>query len=91
MKTNQFYCVSCKKKVTCNAADTCVVKTKNGRSALKSKCRCGCKLYKFISDASAPRMRSKRGKCKSKSRRKSPKKSKRKSVKKSKRRSRSRS
>lgn len=85
MKSNQFYCVACKKKVMCDSKDTCVTKTKNGRSALKSKCRCGCKLYKFISDASAPKMRSKLGKCKS--RRKSPKKS----VRKSKRRSRSRS
>ena len=77
MKANEFYCVSCKNKVICNTKDIHVVKLKNGKPALKSKCKCGCNLTKFIKASSVTKYKSK---------------FKRKSVKKSKkRRSRSRS
>ena len=78
MKPNEFYCVSCKDKVICNAKDIRVAKLKNGKPALKSKCKCGCNLTKFIKASSVAKYKSKF-------------KSKRKSVKKSKRRSRTRS
>ncbi len=78
MKSNEFYCVSCKDKVICNAKDIRVAKLKNGKPALKSKCKCGCNLTKFIKASSVVKYKSKF-------------KSKRKSVKKSKRRSRTRS
>jgi hypothetical protein len=78
MKPNEFYCVSCKDKVICNAKDIRVAKLKNGKPALKSKCKCGCNLTKFIKASSVTKYKSKF-------------KSKRKSVKKSKKRSRKRS
>jgi len=84
MKTNEFYCVACRKIVTIGSSNICVTKLKNGRHALKAYyAKCDCNLTKFISDDSVSKMKSKFGKC-------SPKKSKRRSRSKSKKRSKSR-
>ena len=85
MKTNEFYCVACRKRVTIGSNDICVSKLKNGRYALKAYCgKCDCHLTKFISNDSVSKMKSKFGKCSS------PKKSKRRSRSKAKKRSKSR-
>jgi hypothetical protein len=73
MKSNEFYCVACRKKVTISSGNICVTKLKNDRYALKAYCgKCECNLTKFISNDSVPKMKSKFGKC-------SPKKSKKRS------------
>ena len=41
MKTKEFYCVSCKDKVNVDAKKINLTKLKNGKPALKSKCKCG--------------------------------------------------
>jgi len=82
MKTNEFYCVALRKKVTVSPSDICVTKLKNGRYALKAYCKKSkSNLTKFISNDDVSKMKSKFGKC-------SPKKSKRRS--RSKKRSKSR-
>jgi hypothetical protein len=83
MKTNEFYCVACRKRVVISSDNICVAKLKNGRHALKASCKkCDCNLTKFIKDNSVSSMKSKFGKC-------SPGKSRKRS--RSKKRSRSRS
>ena len=59
LKQRQFYCVACDKRVTENAKDICVKKLKNGTPALKSKCKCGCKLTKFIKHNAVRRLKKK--------------------------------
>ena len=59
MKSNEFYCVSCKDKVMCHTKDIRVAKLKNGKPALKSKCNCGCNLTKFIKVSSVTKYKSK--------------------------------
>ena len=72
MKTNQFYCVACRKAVTVSAKDVCVTRIKNRRSgprpALRAKCKCGTMLTKFIKKDSESKMKSKYRSCRSKSR-----------------------
>lgn len=88
MKTNEFYCVALRKRVTLDTDDICVVKLKNGRHALKGYCgEIGSYLIKFISNDSLSKMQSKFGKCKKSKRRSKSKKSK-KSKRKSRRKSR---
>ena len=76
MKTNEFYCVALKKRVTLHTDDICVVKLKNGRHALKGYCdEAGYDLTKFISNCDVGKMQDKFGKCK-KSKRRSKRRSK---------------
>ncbi len=76
MKTNEFYCVGLKKRVTLHTDDICVIKLKNGRHALQGYCdQVGYNLIKFISDDSLSKMQDKFGKCK-KSKRRSKRRSK---------------
>ena len=55
MKSNEFYCLMCKEIIKVNPKSMCCVKTKRGGNAVKSKCDCGCKLFKFIKKGSASR------------------------------------
>ena len=88
MKTNEFYCVALRKRVTLDTEDICVVKLKNGRHALKGYCReVDYHLTKFISNEDVCKMQTKFGKCKKSKRRSKSKKSK-KSKRKSRRKSR---
>ena len=55
LKINQFYCVSCRKKVSCGAEDIKLGYFKNYKAtggkvpALKSNCKnCDCKVSKFV-------------------------------------------
>lgn len=68
MKTNQFYCVSCRKKVIVSADDICVKYIKNSRvgriPALKGECsKCDTKLTKFVKRDDAKKLEKKYGKC----------------------------
>lgn len=66
---NQFYCVSCRKKVSSHPDDMCVEVFKNKRikggvPALRSECtKCGTNLTKFIKHDSKASMIKKFGKC----------------------------
>lgn len=49
MKSNEFYCVSCRSKVSLPEKDIRVVTLKNGKPALKGSCKkCKTNLTKFI-------------------------------------------
>jgi hypothetical protein len=66
MTQNQFYCVSCRKRVTCKNDDICVEFFKNrGREvpALRCECKCGTNLTKFIKVSAAEKMVDKYGEC----------------------------
>ena len=72
MKTNEFYCVACRKRVKISEDNICVAKLKNGRNALKAYCaKCDCSLTKFISNDSVSKMKSKFGKCSPRSKKRS--------------------
>lgn len=65
---NQFYCVSCRKKVTSKGDDMCVVVFDNKKvgevPALESQCKkCGTSLYKFIKRKDEERLTKKFGEC----------------------------
>ena len=91
MKSNEFYCVSCRSKVTLPAKHIHVATLRNGKPALRSKCtKCKTNVTKFIkvddvskmkklfrSRGRSPRSRSrKRSKVRSKSRKRSKSRSK---------------
>ncbi len=66
----QFYCVSCRKRVTMPADDICVKVFANKRMydgkapALRSQCSsCGTNLTKFIPHDSTAKMTTRYGKC----------------------------
>ena len=64
----EFYCVSCRKRVKSAADDMCVQVFKNSRRkggapALRSECACGCALTKFIKDDDKSKLTAKYGKC----------------------------
>ena len=64
LKQKEFYCVGCGKAITIKDTDDICVKTlRNGTPALKSKCKQGHKLTKFISDDDKQNMVKKYGKC----------------------------
>ena len=69
MEVNQFYCVSCRKKVMSNYCDICVKtfknkKIKGGVPALVSHCEtCGNKLIKFIKHEDKIELTNMFGKC----------------------------
>ena len=70
MKENQFYCVSCRKRVMQKDSDAiCVTTLDNpnrpkGVPALFTGCpNCDINLYKFISDDAKVKMTRKYGKC----------------------------
>mgnify|MGYP004003244281 CR=1 len=69
LKQNQFYCVSCRGRVSAKAADMCVKvyknkKVKGGVPALRAYCtKCGTNLTKFIKHKSKDAMQKKFGKC----------------------------
>jgi len=49
MKSNEFYCVSCRHKVTLPAKDIHVATLRNGKPALRGNCKkCKTNLTKFI-------------------------------------------
>lgn len=81
LKENQFYCVKCRKAVSCGADTiklTCFKNKKTGStSALTSKCcKCGTKLVKFVAKDKTSSLRSKYGRSKKRcSKRKSRKRS----------------
>lgn len=65
---NQFYCVSCRKKVTQKTDDICVVVFDNKKvgdvPALESQCaKCNTQLYKFIKHKDEDRLTKKFGSC----------------------------
>lgn len=67
MNQKQFYCVSCKKRVTCHEEDMCVEFFKNKKRgkvpALRCQCECGTNLTKFIKMDDVDKMLDKYGKC----------------------------
>ena len=64
LKQKEFYCVSCGKVVSIkDTYDICVKTLRNGTPALKSECKYGHKLTKFISDDDKQKMVKKYGKC----------------------------
>lgn len=70
LKVNQFYCVSCRKRVTLKDADICVKVYANRKTgatpALRGKCPCGTNVTKFIARDKADSLTKKFGKCKGK-------------------------
>ena len=65
---NQFYCFSCRKKVTSKSADMCVVVFQNKKigevPALESRCaKCETSMYKFIKHKDEERLTKKFGEC----------------------------
>ncbi len=83
---NQFYCVSCRHKVTVPDKDICYKTYNNTRThrkihALRGVCKCDTNLTKFISADIASKMKAKYGSCIGG--RKSARKSRRKSARKS--------
>jgi hypothetical protein len=64
LKEKEFYCVGCGKAVTIkDVDDICVATLKNGVPALKSECKMGHKLTKFISKDDKKKMEKKYGDC----------------------------
>ncbi len=64
LRQNQFYCVACRKSVTCKKDEMCVYKFRNGVYGLNCYChRCGYEVYKFIKDKSVNSMSKKYGRC----------------------------
>lgn len=68
MKTNQFYCVSCRKKVSILSDNICLKYINNSRvgkiPALKGECnKCDTKLTKFVKRDDAKKLEKKYGKC----------------------------
>lgn len=70
LKQQEFYCVSCRKRVKSDADDICVKVYKNKRMydgkapALRSTCqKCDTNLTKFIKHSDTKRMQDKYGKC----------------------------
>ena len=64
LKQKELYCVVCGKVESVKDTDDICVKTlRNGTPALKSKCKHGHKLTKFISDDDKQKMVEKYGKC----------------------------
>lgn len=70
MRQNQFYCVSCRKKVSAKPDDICFkyLKNKNMKNgkmpSLKSECtKCNTNLTKFIKNDDVKKLQNKYGKC----------------------------
>lgn len=68
LKENEFYCVKCRKSVSAKKQNMCLKKKKNPRNGmnvfmLKSKCKCGTNLTKFVSPCNASKLENKYGKC----------------------------
>jgi hypothetical protein len=65
LKKTQFYCLKCKKIVNNNKNKTKIVKLKNGKHSLTSKCNeCDKKLFKFVKEKDVKNYESKYGKSK---------------------------
>lgn len=69
LKADEFYCVSCRKRVHSKNDDICVKVYRNRRTnssvpALKGQCaKCDTNVTKFISHDKIDSMRDKHGKC----------------------------
>lgn len=68
LKQTEFYCVACRKRVKVHPDDICVEVFKNkkiegGVPALRSVCKCGVNLTKFIKHRDEYRMSNKYGDC----------------------------
>ena len=63
MKQNQFYCVSCRKRVMISPEDICVKKAKNGTPMMKAVDKYGHKCNKFIKQSDYSKLATKYGKC----------------------------
>lgn len=65
LKQNQFYCVSCRKRVTVPHDDICFKTLKNpkrkgGVPALRGECsKCGTSLTKFVALKDVPKLKAK--------------------------------
>lgn len=82
MKTNQFYCVKCKCKVSLHDSHIAVTTLKNKRPALTGKCgKCDTKLCKFVKAADETKLRSQFRRSSKKSKRAKKSKSKKRSKK----------
>jgi hypothetical protein len=62
-KGTTFYCVGCRKKVHCPAADICLGKDVRGRPRLVGDCKCGQTVYRYVKFNQASAMLKKYGKC----------------------------
>jgi len=70
MTERQFYCVSCRKRVTIPSADICFKNIKNSKMvggkmpSLVAYCeKCDCNLTKFVKHSKAKSLKSKYRKC----------------------------
>lgn len=67
MSQNQFYCVSCRKRVKCDANDMCLDLLKNKKRgevpALRCVCSCGTNLIKFVKLDDVEKLADKYGMC----------------------------
>ena len=68
MKTNEFYCVKCRKIVKINSSDICVTSIKNKKvgtlPALKGYCKkCDVNLTKFVKVSEKEKLVKKFNKC----------------------------
>jgi hypothetical protein len=67
LKQQEFYCLSCRKRVKCTATNICVKSFKNKKlgkvPTLRAYCKkCDCYLSKFIKHKDAARLTKKYGK-----------------------------
>lgn len=68
LKRNEFYCVKCRKRMTCKNEDMCVKIYKNKKTgetpALRGVCsKCGTNLTKFVKRDDVGHLIEKYGKC----------------------------
>lgn len=70
LKQQEFYCVQCRKRVSCEKEDICVRKVRNakrkgGVPMLVGDCKkCDCRLHKFVKVPDFSKLLEKYGKCK---------------------------
>jgi hypothetical protein len=69
LSEKQFYCVSCRKRVSLHQDEICFLKLKNkkvkgGVPALNGQCnKCDTSLYKFVKRTKSETLKNKYGKC----------------------------
>ena len=51
LKTTEFYCVACRKRINAKKHDIQLEDDKRGRARLVGLCKCGCTMYKYVKES----------------------------------------